>query len=49
MLLAPVLAPAFGSDAALGEYGTDLLAREIAEHDRSGFGALIAAALRNDQ
>ena len=45
MLLVPMLRPAFGSDAALGDYGIDLLARQIAEHDRSGFADLIDAAL----
>ena len=45
LLLVPILRPAFGGDAALGDYGIDLLAREIAAHDRSGFAALIDAAL----
>lgn len=45
MLLVPVLRPLFGSDNELGDYGVDLLAREIAQRDRSGFAGIVASAL----
>jgi hypothetical protein len=46
MLLAPMLQPIVGSSAELGSYELDLLGREVARHDRSGFAALLAAQLR---
>ena len=46
MLLVPVLRPLFGADDGLGDYGVDVLARAIAERDRSGFSGLVAAALQ---
>jgi hypothetical protein len=46
MLLAPILQPIVGSSAELGSYELDLMAREVARHDRSGFAALLATQLR---
>lgn len=45
MLLEPVLRPLLGALGDLGGYGIDVLARDLASHDRSGFAALIDAAL----
>lgn len=45
MLLAPILRPMIAGVGALGDYELDLLANEIAEHDRNGFAALIASRL----
>jgi hypothetical protein len=47
MLLAPVLRPILPAADAIGEYGLDLLAREIAAHDRDGFASVIADQLEN--
>ncbi len=46
MLLVPVLRPMISGLEGIGDYELDLLAREIAANDRSGFSALVAAALR---
>ncbi len=46
MLLAPVLRPAFAGIEPFGEYEVDLLARDVAERDGSGFAALVAAGLK---
>jgi hypothetical protein len=43
MLLAPLLRPMVAGADAIGEYGLDLLARQVAAHDAGGFGALLAA------
>ena len=43
MLLAPLLRPMVAGADALGEYGLDVLAREIAERDVHGFSALVAS------
>jgi len=43
MLLTPVLRPMIAGAEVLGDYELDLLAREIAQHDDRGLGALIAA------
>jgi hypothetical protein len=45
MLLAPVLRPMIDGAGMLGEYELDLLAGEIAHHDRRGFAALLASRL----
>ncbi|HET6275306.1 MAG TPA: hypothetical protein VFE16_05125 [Candidatus Cybelea sp.] len=45
MLLAPVLRPMISGAGTLGEYELDLLASEIARHDRGGFAAFVAASL----
>ncbi len=45
MLLAPMLRPMIPASDALGEYGLDMLAREIAAHDRHGFAGVVAAEL----
>ena len=45
MLLAPVLRPAFAGVEPFGEYEISLLARDVAQRDRSGFAALVAAGL----
>lgn len=44
-LLEPLLRPLLGDAAVLGDYGVDLLAREIAEHGLGGFGELLADRL----
>lgn len=49
LLLAPILAPVFGASTALGGYGLDLIAREIARHDDRGFAALVAAQFQRGQ
>ncbi len=46
MLLAPILRPMLAGSDELGSYELDLMAREIARNDRSGFAALVAAQLR---
>ncbi len=46
MLLVPMLRPMIPTSDALGEYGLDVLAREIAAHDPQGFAGVIAAELR---
>lgn len=46
MLLAPMLQPIVAGSAELGSYELDLMARDVARHDRSGFAALVAAQLR---
>jgi len=46
MLLAPMLQPLVAGSAELGSYELDLMARDVARHDRSGFAALVAAQLR---
>ena len=43
MLLAPVLRPMIAGVDVLGDYELDVLAREIAQHDDRGLGALIAS------
>ncbi len=49
LLLSSVLKPlAAGFDNALGDYGTSVIAQSIAEHDRNGFGALIARSVERD-
>jgi hypothetical protein len=45
MLLAPILRPMIDGAGMLGDYELDLLAREIAQHDKRGFAALIASRL----
>jgi hypothetical protein len=45
MLLAPILKPMVAGVSMLGDYEVDLLAREMAQHDRNGFAALIASQL----
>jgi hypothetical protein len=45
MLLAPILRPMIASADVLGEYELDLLARDIAHRDASGFAALLASRL----
>jgi hypothetical protein len=45
MLLAPALRPMIAGCGALGDYELDLLAREIAHRDKSGFAAMIASRL----
>lgn len=45
LLLAPILRPMIAGVGTLGDYELDLLAREMARHDRHGFAALIAARL----
>ena len=47
LLLAPILRPMVAGIGMLGDYELDLLANEIARHDESGFGALVAAQLEN--
>jgi hypothetical protein len=47
MLLAPMLRPMLPDSNVLGAYGLDLLARDIAAHDRYGFARAIAAALES--
>jgi hypothetical protein len=47
MLLAPILRPMIAGAGMLGDYELDLLAHEVARHDRRGFAALIAARLEN--
>jgi hypothetical protein len=49
MLLAPMLRPAIAGAGELGDYELDLVAREIARSDRSGFAALVAAQLQGAQ
>jgi hypothetical protein len=49
MLLAPVLRPMLPAAGALGEYGLDILAQEIAAHDVRGFAAAVAAELPERQ
>jgi hypothetical protein len=44
-LLVPILAPMIGGSNDLGTYELDLIAGEIARHDRHGFAALVAAQL----
>jgi hypothetical protein len=46
MLLAPILQPMIAGSDELGSYELDLMAREVARADRSGFAALVAAQLR---
>jgi len=48
IVLSAALEPLANGNDALGGYGTDALAQSIAQHDRSGFGALIAASLERD-
>jgi hypothetical protein len=43
LLLAPMLRPMLPETDAFGEYGLDLLARDIAAHDPRGFAAVFAA------
>ncbi|MGR4066102.1 MAG: hypothetical protein ACLQPV_11750 [Vulcanimicrobiaceae bacterium] len=46
LLLAPILAPAFGGEASpLGNYGTFVLAERVAASDPLGFGHLLAERL----
>lgn len=45
MLLAPVLRPLVAGAGFVGDYELDLLAQELARHDATGFGALLAARL----
>lgn len=49
LFLEPMLRPMLAGVDALGEYELDLLAREIAERDTRGFGALIAARMAQTQ
>lgn len=49
MLLAPVLRPMTAGNGTLGDYELDLLANEIARHDRHGFAAFVAASLERAQ
>jgi hypothetical protein len=46
VLLAPILQPMIGGSDELGSYELDLMAREVARDDRSGFAAIVAAQLR---
>lgn len=43
MLLAPLLRPLVAGADAIGEYGLELVARDIATRGAGGFGALVAA------
>jgi hypothetical protein len=43
MLLAPMLRPVLGGADIFGDYELDLLARDVAQNDERGLGALIAA------
>jgi hypothetical protein len=45
MLLVPMLRPMLPAGEAIGEYGLDLLARELATRDGRGFAGIIAAQL----
>jgi hypothetical protein len=45
-ILAPVLRPMF-AQSELGDFGLGVLARGIAETDRQGFGAALAARLQH--
>ena len=47
MLFVPMLRPMIAGAGTLGDYELDLLAQEIARHDRAGFAALIAAQLED--
>ncbi len=47
MLLEPALRTLTDDCEALGEYGTGLLASEIAKHDTHGFAALVARRLQS--
>ena len=44
MLLAPILQPMIAGSDELGSYELDLMAREVARDDRSGFAALVSSA-----
>jgi hypothetical protein len=46
MLLAPILQPMIAGSDELGSCELDLMAREVARADRSGFAAVVAAQLR---
>jgi hypothetical protein len=45
LLLAPMLAPLFGTSSPLGNAGVDALATAVAQHDGGGFAAEVAARL----
>jgi hypothetical protein len=47
MLFVPMLRPMIAGAGTLGDYELDLLAQEIARHDRAGFAALIATQLES--
>jgi hypothetical protein len=49
MLLAPMLRPMVAGMSVLGDYELDLLANEMARHDRTGFAHLIARRLEGAQ
>jgi hypothetical protein len=49
MLLAPLLRPMAAGMSVLGDYELDLLASEMARHDRTGFANLIARCLERPQ
>ena len=42
-----MLRPMLPDAEILGAYGLDLLARDVAAHDRDGFAGAIAATLEN--
>jgi hypothetical protein len=46
LMIAPVLRPIIDDAGMLGDYELDSLARSIAQNDRNGFAALIAARLQ---
>ncbi|HEY1654870.1 MAG TPA: hypothetical protein VGF86_07150 [Candidatus Tumulicola sp.] len=46
VLLAPILRPL--ATQPFGEFGSDALAREIADADSGGFAALVAATLERE-
>jgi hypothetical protein len=45
IMLVPVLRPMIAGAGMVGDYELDLLAQEIARHDRGGFAELVAARL----
>jgi len=47
-LLTPILRPMIAGAGAIGDYELDLLAHEIARHERNGFAELIAERLERE-
>lgn len=44
-ILGPILRSVFDRDDGIGEFGTQAMAREIAEADAGGFAAAVSAAI----
>ena len=47
LLLESALQPLARGNDALGEYGIGAIARSVAEHDRNGFAAVLAAEVHD--